>query len=161
MQKELNYYEDLFIDGKDMHKLVDEQPSLFMQYGELAADKRDELNEQKVKLKVLDSELKKVSAELYIKYKKTLIDGKSPTETFVSSLIEKDPEYTQKYDETIKELRVFNKLSHQLDILDVAVTSFQQRKNMIENKIDLVNKGYNSEVKQDYDNKIHDKLNGK
>jgi hypothetical protein len=161
MSNDLNYYEDLIIDPNNLNEAVEKQPTLYMQYAELAAEKRNEVQEQKKVLKVKDAELKEVSAKLYLKYKMEKVEGKAPTENQVQSAIEISKEFRIKYKEGFKELEKLNKLNYQLDILESAVTSFQQRKNMIEEAIKLFQLGYNSQVKQDYNSKTHERLNKK
>lgn len=161
-KKELDYYVDLKIDPYNLDENTENQPTIYMQYAELASDKRDEVNNQKKVIKVKDAELKEVTAKLFVKYKNEFIDSKKPTDSMANNLVLIDEEYKKKFNETIKELEKYNKLSHQLDILEAAVTSFQQRKNMIEERIKLHQSGYNSEVKQkNYNSKIHTKLNKK
>ena len=162
MEKQLNFYEDLKVDANKLDENVEKQPILYMQYGELASDKRDIVENQKLKVKVKDAELKELEATLHLKFKIQEIEGKKPTDTQVQSLVITSKEYKIKFDEFIKELEKLNKLKYELDILDTAVTSFQQRKNMLEERIKLYQLGYNSQVRQnDYSNKIHDKLNKK
>ena len=160
INQDLDYYADLPVDPNRLDEAIEKQAVLFMQYSELAGDKRDQVNEQKKVLKVIDAELKEISAKLFMKYKNDKIEGKSQTDTACNNLVLLDKEYKDCFDKSIKELEKYNKLCYQLDILDSVVTSFQQRKNMIEERIKLYQLGYNSEVRQkNYNDYIHDRLN--
>ena len=60
---------------------------------------------------------------------------------------------------TFEQLKIQNQTEKQMSILDGVVKSFQQRKNMIEKRIDLHNQGYHGSVRQKTNDKIHNKLN--
>lgn len=158
--EELNFYDDLPVNNDDLHAEADRQPILFMRYSELLANKMEEVNDQKKVIKVVDAEVKEVTAKLYLKYKNDKVDGKSPTESHCNNLILLDEEYKKTFNKLISAIEKLNKLTKQADILQAAVTSFQQRKNMLEFRGTLYQLGYNSEVKQKtIKESIHNKLN--
>jgi hypothetical protein len=164
MEKELNYFEDLEFDNDKLDEAVDKQHILNMRYYELYADKIEEVDESKRILKIKDAEMKEKWGELYLKYKQEKIDGKSPTDKYVESLILVDDEYKKKQKIYFNAIKKVNTLQKQCNILEGVVKSFQQRKNGLEIKRDLFIFGWYGEVKQKNSkekiiNNIHDKLN--
>lgn len=139
----MKYFEDLKIDINNLDKVVIEQPTLNMQYHELFAEKLDELNEQKRKVKIEDTELKELYAQLYLFNKKT---GEKISENMNESMILVNDEYKLKQKKYFDSIKKMNDIEKEFNILDGVIKSFQQRKNSIEKVIELFIYGYNSSI---------------
>lgn len=160
----MNYLEDLKIDESNLHEIVDTQAYTSMSYHEIYIDKLNELKEQERKVDIIKAELKEVYARIFlfnseIKTK----EGKNPTLPILEAKVLVDSEYKEKQKEYFDEIKKANDLEKDVNILEGVVKNFQQRKNMIEKKVELFNMGINSNVRQkstdSTKNDILDKLN--
>lgn len=153
---DLNYLEDLEIDGNNIDNIVDTHSVISMRYYELYAEKLEQLNEQKRKVKIIEAELKEKYAGIYIQNKSS---GQKITEKENESLILTNPEYKkvqEKYFEVIKEQ---NSLDKDFTIMEGIIKNMQARKNMIESKITLITMGLSSIKQNKVSDRLHSKLN--
>jgi hypothetical protein len=141
----MDYMNDLEIDSNKLNSEVIKQPILNMQYIELFAKASDELNEQKRKVKIVESELKEKYAELYLFNKSS---GEKITEKENESMILISPEYKKVQNHYFNQIKIMNDFENEVIIMDGVVKSFQQRKNSLEKAIDLYISGYNGDIRQ-------------
>lgn len=165
-EEELNYFEDLEYNVNSLDIECDNQHIINMRYHELFCEKIDIFNEEKRQTKIKDTQLKAKFGELWIKYKSSKIDGKNPTDKVVEGEVLNDKDYKKIQDEYFKQMKNQNDAEKKMNVLEGVVKSFQQRKNMIEKRIDLYALGYNGEIKQrntakKVSDSIHDRLNKK
>jgi len=153
---DLNYLQDLEIDGNNIDNIVDTHAVTSMRYHELYAEKLEQLNEQKRKVKITEAELKEEYAKIYIQNKKS---GEKITEKENESLILTNPEYKKIQEKYFAELKEQNSLDKDYNVMEGVVKNMQARKNMIESKIVLIQMGLSSIKQNKTSDKLHNKLN--
>ena len=150
---DLNYLNDLEIDGNNIDNVVDTHAVTSMRYHELFAEKLEQLNEQKRKVKMTEK-----YAEIYIQNKSS---GQKITEKENESLILTNPEYKKVQEKYFNELKEQNSLDKDYNVMEGIIKNMQARKNMIESKIVLIQMGLSSIKQNKVSDNIHDKLNGR
>jgi len=153
---DLNYLQDLEIDGNNIDNIVDTHAVTSMRYHELYAEKLEQLNEQKRKVKITEAELKEEYAKIYIQNKKS---GEKITEKENESLILTNPEYKKIQEKYFAELKEQNSLDKDYNVMEGVIKNMQARKNMIESKIVLIQMGLSSIKQNKTSDKLHNKLN--
>lgn len=159
-EKDFDYMHDLEVSTDQIDNLVDTHSNTSMKYHELFVDKIDVLNEQKRQVKLKDVEVKEVYAKLYLANKQL---PTKITEKENDSMILIHPEYKKIQKEYYEEIKKLNKIESDYILFEGVIKNMQGRKNMIEEKIKLINMGL-AKIKQKKDetsftNKLNNKLN--
>ena len=136
---ELDHQKELEIDRFNLDREWTNQPVLYMEYSEKAAEARKRMDEAREHLDVVKAELDK-------KIRKNPEDfGLSKiTESAVVNTILLQPEYSGAND-------IYLEARHNYDVLSSLVRAFDHRKSALENLVRLHVAGYYSEPKVEFD----------
>jgi len=126
----MNYEDDIKIDKENLDGEFLKQPQLVFQYCRLEADADKEVNELENKLKVAEAE----------KYKEAKTSTEKMTEKAIQSIIDSSPEINQISTALIKAI-------HNKKILSGVIKSFDHRKSVLENLVQLWMRDYFSTPK--------------
>lgn len=150
------FLRDLIIDSDSLDEECLGQSILYAKWSLKLVEFLNQKDRMKEKLDLIKSRLDRkirLNPELF-----GLEEGKKPTETAISNLIISSREYLQAHDEYLK-------VSNDLNILQIAKESFQMRKNMIENLVELHQSNYfsnpkiPSEIKENSNKRIRNMIN--
>ena len=154
----LDYNKDLEFDKFNLDEEVKQHSVLYMRYQTLYLQKKQEVDDAKLKIDVMKDQLKSVEADLYLKFKSEKVEGKSPTEGQVNARVVIDKLRYDAYKELTDFQKEFNKMVYEMGILEAVVKSFESRKKMIEKEVEMVIFGYFSSPQKRGDD-IRNKLN--
>lgn len=126
----MNYEDDLRIDPNALDIEWLDQPKLYMQYAEEAADASREVDKTKERLEVTRAEL-----DGEIRSKAEDKGEKKPTEGAILMQIQTHPRYQQAISD-------FNEAKYNQNMMNAAVKAFEQRKVALENLVRLHGSSY-------------------